>query len=95
MDTQQDSIYSIFTDISAWPSNTPFETDPSAIAKPNLQLEFGSQLMIGREPMLCGLISSKLVEYQQEQYTLLESKKIGTRWGINSIMRMRLLIQKH
>ena len=55
---------------------------------------FRSQLSLGFESLLHGLIVNKLIHHQQIYYSSMESRKLSTRWGIRLTGKLWIIIQQ-
>ena len=92
VDTHPDIVNFFFSGLSSWLSLQPFVLDPSL--DPSLTSTFQTQTILGWESILLGLIVSLIVLLQQEYYTNLNSRKLGTRWACNLVHKMTHILHQ-
>ena len=64
-------------ELKYWLQTDEYEIDHNSEA--NIKLAYRTQVLIGWESLLHGFLSTKIVQCQQQHYTSLESRKLGTR----------------
>ena len=60
----------------------------------HIKMVYRTQVLLGWESLLHGFLSTKLIQCQLQYYTALESRKLGTRWGINLTIKLWQMLQK-
>ena len=86
VNTHPDIIHFIISGLSAWGSSLPFVLDTCIDA--SLLCAFKTQLTLGWEALLFGLLVSPIISYQHSYYKALGSRKSGVRWGVNLIDKL-------
>ena len=72
--------------LSKWFIHQDYEWTTNSSIFPDTYSEdnaFRSQLKVGWYYLLCGMLTSDLIDLQQRHYTSIDSQKLGTRWAIN------------
>ena len=87
VDTDPDITLFIISGLSSWLADTPSSDNDTAV-EPKLLHAIKSQLLLGWEVFLHGFIAKGLIECQQDYYSDMDSRKTGTRWGIQLISKL-------
>ena len=93
--TQPDIAYFIFKGLQSWLSSGSIIFNLDDTIDPSIFTACKYQLLVGWEAMLHGFISQRLVTCQQDHYSEMSSRKLGTRWGVQLIKRLWSLIHLH
>ena len=93
IDTHPDIITFIISGLSSWlSSSNDFHLDVTV--ERDMLLSFRSQLRLRWEYILLRLITKKMIHQQQLHYSSIQSRKLGTRWGIRLTGKLWLIIQQ-
>ena len=87
IDTHPDITSFVISGLSSWLSSST-DVIINDTLEPSITAAFRSQLNLGWVPLLHGLISRDLIHLQQQYYTSIHSRKLGTRWGIRLIGKL-------
>ena len=90
--TQPDIMEFIASGLSSWLTSSSIS--PNISPEPQLQLAFHYQRLLGWEALLHGFLTNKIVHCQQQHYTEMKSRKLGTRWGSNITTKFWKIIQQ-
>ena len=52
-------------------------------------------MQLGWEVTLHGFLAKNLIKCQHDYYSEIESRKIGTRWGVQLITKLWIIIHQH
>ena len=72
--------------LQSWFKTKDYNIDQNSDA--TIKLAYRSQVMLGWESLLHKFLYIKIIQCQQQHYTSLESRKLGTRWGINLAIKL-------
>ena len=86
VDTHPDILQFIFDGLSSWFSSQAFSLDNSLDI--SMSFIFRTQMILGWESLLLGLIVTPIIVTQQKYYSDLGSRKLGTRWACNLIQKL-------
>ena len=81
IDTHPDIIYFVISGLISWFSSS-IEFRIGAAVESEIASAFRSHLKLGWESLIHGLLSRQRIQQQQQYYSLISSRKLGTRWGI-------------
>ena len=93
--TQSDIAYFIYKGLQAWLSRGSIIFNLDDTIDPSIFTAYKYQLLVGWEAILHGFISQRLVICQQDHYSEMSSRKLGTRRGVQLIERLWSLINLH
>ena len=79
IDTHPDIITFIISGLSSWLSSSN-DVHLDVTIEHDILLAFRSQLSLGWESLLLGLIAKKVIHQQQLHYSSIQSRKLGKRW---------------
>lgn len=86
-------MYFIISGLTSWLSSSiDFHIDTTV--SPGISSAFRSQIKLGLESLLHNLFSKKLIQQQQQHYSSINSRKLGTRWGIRLTGKLWSFIQQ-
>ena len=73
--------------LSSWFSNTTFSLCERSLDRTTL-MAFKTQQLLGWRALLFGTIADSLIQCQQGHYKTTNSRKSGTRWGIQLVAKL-------
>ena len=86
-DTQSNIVSFIISGLTSWFSNTAFTLEHGSLDISTL-VAFQTQLLIGWDTFLFGIVADQLIHCQQLHYKSSNSRKLGTRWGVQLVSKL-------
>ena len=90
--THPEILQFICEGLQSWFKKGEYDIDHNM--EPHIKNACRTQALLGWESLLHGFLSINLIQCQQQYYTLMESRKLGSRWGINLTIKLWQMIQK-
>ena len=85
--THPDIVTFITSGLECWYNSSVHHIDERSLYQ-SMYLAFKSQQLLGWEYLLFGLLASPLIKCQQQHYSSTNTRKLGTRWGIQLVEKM-------
>ena len=93
--TQPDIEHFVIHGLTSWLSNGELQFELDDNIDPVILNACKYQLLLGWETLLHGFISKRLISCQQDHYSEMSSRKLGTRWGVLLIKKLWVIIHLH
>ena len=86
-DTHPDIVTFIVNGLESWFNNSPHHIDRHSLEH-SMYLAFKTQVLLGWDSLLFGLVTSPIIICQQQYFSSIRSRRLGTRWGIQLVGKM-------